>query len=492
MTDVVPLLRRVGAGLALAFATPPWGVWPLAPIGIALLVVELRDRPYRSRLGVVAVVMAVHYSLTLSWVWSLHPAALLLIPIVAALDGVVLATGPGRGPLRDVGFVAALTLTTAFRWSWPWGGVPLSNLALGQVGGPLLQIASIATALGVVTILGVLGVALAAAAERRWRTAGVATAIVLATLGIAAVDPGSEFVDEIDVAIVQGGGPLGTRARDTDEARPIERHLEATRTIDRPVDLILWPENVASVDGPLDGSPLGLELSALSGELDAVLVTGAIEREGDRFRNSALVFTAEGEQSRYEKVNRVPFGEFIPFRGLIEAVVGDVRSLVPRDAVVGENPAAIDTPVGRFTSVISFELFFPRRARTGNADGGLAILGPTNASSYPDTRVPEQTLASSRLRAVEGGRWVLQAAPTGYSAVVDADGDVIARTGLREQRVLYATIELRDGDTWTTTWGRVPLLWLALIGWLAAWWMAPDLPDRLERLRSRVRSRAGA
>lgn len=478
-------MRRVAAGGALAFATPPWGFWPLAPIGIALLVVELRDRPYRARLVAVAVVMGVHYAITLSWVWSLHPAALTLIPVLAGLDGVLIATAPGRGRWREVGFVAALTLTTAFRWSWPWGGVPLSNLALGQAGGPLLGVASFATALGVVAIVAAAGVALAAAVETRWRAAGLGFLIVLAAVGVAAVDPGSEVVDEIDVAVVQGGGPLGTRARDTDEARPIERHLAATRTIDRPVDLVLWPENVATVDGPLDPSPLGTELAALARDLDAVLVTGAIEREGDRFRNSALVFTTDGEQSRYEKVNRVPFGEFIPFRGLIESVVGDVSSLVPRDAIVGENPAAVDTPIGRFTTVISFELFFPRRARTGNAAGGLAVLGPTNASSYPDTRVPEQTLASSRLRAVEGGRWVLQAAPTGYSAVVDADGEVLARSGLREQRVLYATIELRDGDTWSTTWGRAPLLWLALVGWLVAWSTSPDLPSRLARLRSR-------
>ena len=489
MTSLPTVLRVTGAGLGMALATPPIGFWPLAPIGLALVVLELRERRYRDRFAVVLAAFGVHYVVTLSWVWSLHPAALLLIPILAALDAVVLATAPGRGPMREVGFVAALILTTAFRWSWPWGGVPLANLALGQVGGPLLSFASVATAVGVIALLGVTAVGLAAAVERRWPSAVVALTVVIVGLGLAAVDPGSEVVDEIDVAVVQGGGPLGTRARDTDEARPIERHLEATRTIDRPVDLIVWPENVASVDGALDGSPLGEELSALTEQLDAVLVTGAIEREGDRFRNSALVFTPGGEQDRYEKVNRVPFGEFIPFRGLIEAVVGDVRSLVPRDAIIGDNPASVDTPVGRFTTVISFELFFPRRARTGNLDGGQAILGPTNASSYPDTRVPEQTLASSRLRAVEADRWVVQAAPTGYSAVVDADGAVRQRTGLREQRVLYDTIELRDGETWATRWGRAPVLWLGLVAWIVAWMRSPDLPERLARPLRRVLAR---
>ncbi len=117
MTRLPTALRVTGAGLGLALATPPIGFWPLAPIGLALLVLELRERPYRERFAVVLATFAVHYVVTLSWVWSLHPAALLLIPILAALDAVALAIAPSRGPTREVGFVAALTLTTGRRSS---------------------------------------------------------------------------------------------------------------------------------------------------------------------------------------------------------------------------------------------------------------------------------------------------------------------------------------------------------------------------------------
>ena len=58
--------------------------------------------------------------------------------------------------------------------------------------------------------------------------------------------------------------------------------------------------------------------------------------------------------------------------------------------------------------------------------------------------------------------------------------------------MLYDTIELREGETWATRWGRVPLLWLAVIAWLVSWALSPDLPERLRRLVSRpVRSPPG-
>ncbi|MEM9713829.1 MAG: hypothetical protein AAGA17_16535, partial [Actinomycetota bacterium] len=102
MTRLPSALRILGAGLGLAVATPPIGLWPAAPIGLALLVLELRGRRYRERFAVVAATFVVHYVVTLSWVWSLHPAALLLIPILAALDALVLAAAPPSGRGREV------------------------------------------------------------------------------------------------------------------------------------------------------------------------------------------------------------------------------------------------------------------------------------------------------------------------------------------------------------------------------------------------------
>jgi len=162
----------------------------------------------------------------------------------------------------------------------------------------------------------------------------------------------------------------------------------------------------------------------------------------------------------YDKVHRVPFGEYIPARSLIEHLA-DVSD-VPRDATVGHGPAVVDTPVGRLGVVISYEVFFPERARSAIRAGGRLLLVPTNASSYRDAQVPAQEVAVARLRAIETGRWVVQAAPTGYSAIVDHRGTVHAQGGLGGPAVLQAGVDLRHGRTPFVALGPAP--WLLLAG----------------------------
>ena len=182
--------------------------------------------------------------------------------------------------------------------------------------------------------------------------------------------------------------------------------------------------------------------------------------DDDRFRNAAVVFGPDGRViDRYDKVHRVPFGEYIPARSFF-ARLADV-SAVPRDAIAGTGPGVVDTPAGRLGVLISYEVFFPDRGRAAVRAGGRLLLVPTNASSFDDAQVPAHELAVARLRALETGRWVVQAAPTGYSAVVDHRGRVLARSGLGAAAVLRHDVELRTGRTVFVAVGPAPVLVLA-------------------------------
>lgn len=450
------------SAVAITASMPPWGLWPAAPAGLALLIHFLGGCNYRQRFVRVFGVLAASNLVTLWWLWDLHVAGYLLLPpILAAMVAVVTAAVSGDTQ-RYWSVPFALTLAEALRWSWPWGGVPLSNLALGQVGGPLLEVARVSTALGVVTAVAMLGGGLAAAYERRIRAAATLTTVVVVAILVAVVSPRGEAVGNLDMAILQGGGELGTRAINTDERELFEGYLETAELVETPVEIVLWPEDVVDIDGPLVDSPEGAELETLATDLDAVMVVGVVESFPDSLNNAAVVIDpVTGIGDRYDKVNLVPFGEFVPFRSLVDRFVD--LSVVPKDANRGTGPASVDTRFGRFGVVISFELFFPRRAADGITDGGRLLLGPTNASSYTNGMVPEQTLASSRLRAVETGRWVAQAAPTGYSAFVDEEGKVRSRTGLRERRVLHDTVELREGRTLALGLGGDLVVWAALV-----------------------------
>ena len=131
---------------------------------------------------------------------------------------------------------------------------------------------------------------------------------------------------------------------------------------------------------------------------------------GRRFRNAAVAWAPDGTRTaRYDKAHRVPFGEYVPWRELVGRLAD--LSAVPRDAVAGHGPGRLDTPVGRLGVVVSYEVFFPARARAAIRSGGSVLLVPTNASSYRTRQVPAQEVAAARLRALETGRAVVQAAP---------------------------------------------------------------------------------
>ncbi len=389
----------------------------------------------------------------------------------AALLGVAMMLVPAAAPGRWLALPGAIALTELLRWSWPFGGVPLSSLAVGQVGGPLAPVLRVGGALLLVEITVIVGVALAALLRRRWLAAGVAAAAVLAAVGLAAVVPRGEQVGTLRVALVQGGGPQGTRAWNTDERKVFERHLEASEDVDTPVDLVVWPEDVVDIDA-LDTAVEGEELADLARELDATLVAGVVEDAGDdAFLNASVAFGPDGEiVDRYDKVHRVPFGEYVPLRSLLEPFGGS--SLTSRDAIIGEQPALLETPAGPLSVAISWEIFFGDRVREGVEQGGEVVLNPTNGSSFSGTLVQTQQVASSRMRAIESDRWLLQVAPTGFSAVIGPDGTVHQRSSVSEQVVLQDTVGRRTGTTPYVRWGQAPALAVAVAGLAAGWLVA--------------------
>jgi len=172
--------------------------------------------------------------------------------------------------------------------------------------------------------------------------------------------------------------------------------------------------------------------------------------------------------------------------------LGAPVDLVPRDAVAGTGPAVVAVPSKgtangtqfgitgaerRVAVVISWEVFFGGRAREGVKAGGGILVNPTNGSSYTWTILQSQQIASSRLRAIETGRWVVQVAPTGFSAFVSPEGRVHDRTAVSEQKVITRTIDVRDGRTLYLRIGDGP--WILALGALLFVSLAS------ERIRSR-------
>lgn len=484
------LLRAVIAGLCLAASVPPWGWWPLAFLGIAMWDRLLRNAKPRARIVRSAVFAAAWFTPSMLWMVDLTaPGYVIAIVVFSLYVGVAGLAVPGRSSspwVRWLALPAAFTLAEAARCTFPFGGVPLATTAMGQASAPLGQIARVLCAVGVTFAVAVIGVALSAAWERRHIVAAAALAGVVALWLVAIIAPTGHDIRTINAAVVQGGGPQGTRASETDPRDVFDRHVEATSLVTTPVDLVVWPENVVAVDSLLATTRENAELSALAKDLNTTLVAGITEvLDSSSFANASIVYLPDGSTGgRYDKVRRVPFGEFVPLRGLIESVAGSNTGIPVRDARAGTEPAIVRTPAGDLALAISWEIFFTNRGRDGVLHGGQILLNPTNGSSYWLTQVQTQQVASSQLRAIETGRWVLQAAPTGFSAIVNPSGNVLKRTSISEQVVLQQDVMLRSGDTIATVIGPMPVIWLSGILLALSWWFATN---HFEVLRSKLR-----
>ncbi len=482
----------LGAGVLVALSLPPWGWWPLALIGVAGFELALGAFPSRrERFQLGWLFGAGWMFLGMGWMIQLTgPGYVVAGAIFAGFQSVAAAIAP-VGPWRVIGRPVMYTLAEALRFSFPFGGVPLASMGISQVGGPLGQIAAIGGVILVTWVvfqLGVLGGVglsmlgrIASPADRirpaatlRWSALGA----VVVVIGLSFVCPGGRATgDTLRVAAVQGGGEQGTSALDVPSIVVTERHLAATAAIepDPTLDLVLWPENTIDVV-TFETSEVAQRIADEAARLGVPISVGLTEDvqvDGRRrFTNAQVVISPDGEiVSRYDKVRRVPFGEYVPLRGVLERITSAVDRV--GDAVPGDTPAVLELPTGeRLATVISWEVFFGGRAREGVELGAGAIINPTNGASYTGTIVQTQQVASSRLRAIETGRWVVQVAPTGFTAFVAPDGTVVERGSQSEQVVIVRDIELRTGSTWYTSLGDAPFIVALLVAAVASVWFA--------------------
>jgi apolipoprotein N-acyltransferase len=295
------------------------------------------------------------------------------------------------------------------------------------------------------------------------------------------------------VAVVQGNVPrLGLG--EFEQARAVTRdHVAQTLALAADVDagrvarpqLVVWPENASDLDplrDPVAGQMVEQAVQAIG---VPVLVGAVLDGPGPKHvRNAAIVWSPTiGPGAIYVKRHLVPFGEYLPFRGLLTRLVGRF-SLIADDFVAGHRPGVLSVGPARLGDVICYEVADDGVVRDV-VDGGARLLTvQTNNATYEHVGdsghggETAQQLDISRLRAVEHGRAVVVAATSGVSAVIAPDGRVLARSGVFRPATLVADVPLRDPRTIADRLGPWPERGLALLGVVA-------LADALRRRRAR-------
>ncbi len=191
-----------------------------------------------------------------------------------------------------------------------------------------------------------------------------------------------------------------------------------------------------------------------------------------RYFNSTYFLNSQGREiARYDKIHLVPFGEYVPLRRLFffaESVTKDVGEFSE-----GKHYVTAEMGGHRLNAVICFEAAFAGLVRQFIQEGSQLIVNQTDDGWYGDSAAPYQHLAIARWRAIENRRYLLRAANSGISAVIEPTGELQSSTGLFQAAVCRGlfgfvserSIYTRCGDCFAFLCVIITCLF-AVISWL--------------------------
>ena len=490
------LLAAVAGGLILTAAFPPIGAWPLAPLGPALLVVALQGRSLRASYAAGLLFGLALFVPLLSWLINLAWYAWAALAIAEAVIFALLAVGQRlllslrAWPVAVAGWwVAAEALRDRWPYAFPWG-----RLAMSQAGAPTVPWTAIGGAPLLSFLLALTGSTLAwlllapGGLRRRLIPAlAFAGAAGLALAGgLMPVDPVPAGTPSATVAAVQGDVPHAKNLPDlfrattvtANHAAATEKLAEQVRAGSRPApDLVIWPENSTDLD-PRQYPPVFGTITAAVQAIDRPVLVGEVLR--NPLRNVGQLWTpGRGPGPLYVKRQLVPFGEYIPFRGLLSHITSLV-ALQPENFTAGRRAVVFHVGPIRLGDVICYEVGFDGLVSSEVRAGANLLTVQTNDATFEvDGQLGEslQQLAMARIRAVESDRAVVVASTTGVSAIIAPDGSLVARTGTWRQAVLESRVPLLRTTTLADRVGAGPeylitALTVGAFGWAAYGWAA--------------------
>jgi apolipoprotein N-acyltransferase len=482
------VLAAVLAGLALLVAFPRYGLWWIAPVGVALLTLATHGRRVRAGLALGALTGAVFFTPLLHWTntqagwlpWLLlsgsQAAYLALLGGGLAYTSRLATRWPLlAGPVTGVLWVAQ----EALRDRTPFGGFPWARLAFSQDDSPLLRLAAAGGAplvtFGVALVGGLLAGACLTISRSTVRGLAFGAAAIVAVLGGAALVPtGTPAGRPVQVAFVQGNVPRLGLDFNAQREQVLRNHVAGTEDLARRVaagqvaqpDLVVWPENASDVD-PVDDPSAGDLITGAARTIHAPILVGSLLwGPGDGIRNVGLVWDPDqGLVETYVKRHPVPFAEYVPLRSLARKITTKV-DLVRADFVAGTRPGVLRVGPATVGDVICFEVAYDDIVRDTVTGGGQLIVTQTNNATFDDDEAGQQ-MAMVRLRAVEHGRNALMVSTVGRSGFVTTDGRVHAETTFNTPAAEVRAVRLSATRTLATALGAGPEYLLLAVAFAA-------------------------
>jgi apolipoprotein N-acyltransferase len=386
-------------------------------------------------LGIYGGVFSVLYSLLTRWLprWAL----ILAVPALWA----------------GLEFLRSLT-----RFGFPWGQV--SDALYQQL--PFVQIASLTGSWGLSFLVVMANYLFYLGMEsRQWRYPLVAIALVGLTFGWGWFEMNRSLPEgrELRIRLVQSNIPQRIRSDPKRLNEFLEIHQQLLDEVAREgegKDLVILPESFLPAF-VIQDSPVREVFTEWAKTHQSALLLGTYTHQSQRVYNSAAFLSSQGEVvDTYSKVQLVPFStEYFPGIELLDQLgfwrwipIGRLGALTP-----GKSFQPLRTELGAIATPICFESIFPQISRAFVQEGAQLIVTITNDAWFKNTWALPQHFAKGVFRAVENGRYFVQAANTGISGIIDPRGRVLLQSQIETRTTLQGTVHLLESETLYTRYG---------------------------------------
>ncbi len=381
-------------------------------------------------------------------------AYLALFIALFAIISTQLSASIGRNGLLLTPFVwvaSELARTHVF------GGFPWVLLGYSQTEVlPIAQAASLFGVYGVSALVACVNAALAGALmwrDRRARPVLAAAALVATTAvwGQARLARATlvREGESLRVGLIQGNVPQDQKWNPDRADEILRRYLRLSRDAAREgARFIIWPESATPFYLEEDPSTAAV-IRELARDTSTPLLVGSdqIERGTEtRYYNAAFLIGPDGTtQAVYRKMHLVPFGEYVPLKRLLFFAAPLVESV--SDFSPGDRPVLLPVGDRRVSVAICYEIVYPELIRQFVSEGSELLTAITNDAWYGRSSAPFQHFSQASMRAIEQGRYLVRAANTGISGIVDPYGHQMARSGMFEPAVIVGDVRLLSGLT---------------------------------------------
>ncbi|UCC94600.1 MAG: apolipoprotein N-acyltransferase [Candidatus Omnitrophota bacterium] len=251
----------------------------------------------------------------------------------------------------------------------------------------------------------------------------------------------------IKVAIVQGSIPIERyRAVNKDYYSKKfirDRYFNLTGEAKKSgADLIVWPEGVLA-EYAMQEPSLKEKLQAVSQDSGAFFIAGIPSQSDTGTHNTVYVFSPSGQViGQYDKINLVPyFEEYIP----------------------GKKSPVINTALAQFGVAICFESIYPRIVRRLTREGAQVLFILTNDAGFGRSKLVDFHAREAVFRAVENRRYIVRAAQSGISMLIDPMGRILKKTEEFEKTILMGNVWPNSQDTFYAKYGDV-FVYLCILG----------------------------